>query len=142
MTKAKKEKRADKAYLKAVEEIERDRVNEVKVIVKQVLEGIVAAQKERKAADEKLALLKQDLDDIRAGRIEKIKARHADRRKEAQWVPFDAEKLNTVFYTNALDPTKSWSPAQFTSTATATNLGRAATAGTFNLSDGTRVNIS
>ena len=57
MTKAKKDKGADKAYLKAVEEIEKDRVNEVKVVVKQVLEGIVSAQKQEREAKEKLAFL-------------------------------------------------------------------------------------
>ncbi|MEK7110857.1 MAG: hypothetical protein AAB867_03310, partial [Patescibacteria group bacterium] len=71
----KQKKSLDKAYLKAVEEIEKDRVNEVKVIVKLVLEGIVVAQKDRKLADERLTLLKHDLEDIRQGRIEKIKAR-------------------------------------------------------------------
>ena len=134
--KKKQKKSLDKAYLKAVEEIEKDRIDEVKVIVKQVLEGIVAAQKERKLVDEKLALLKHDLEDIRQGRVEKIKARHAEVREEKKWVPFDEKKLEAAFlpvwglrdvggqpYTNL-------------------TLGHVATTGNVTLSDGSLVTVS
>ena len=56
----------DKVYLRAVEEIE-----EVKVIVKQVLEGIDGMSFGLVAR----LLLKQDLEDIRRGKVNKIKAR-------------------------------------------------------------------
>lgn len=140
MSKSKKNKRADKAYLKAVEEIEKDRINEVKVIVKQVLEGIVAAQKQEKEAKEKLSLLKQDLADIRAGKIEKIKARHAKAKEENKSVPFDAEKLKEIYYKAQFSgPYKPGFP-NYTTSASNT-IGLAATSGTFSLNDGTVVNM-
>jgi len=135
MTKAKKDKGADKAYLKAVEEIEKDRVNEVKVVVKQVLEGIVSAQKQEREAKEKLAFLKQDLDDIRAGKIEKIKARHAERKTEQKWVPFDAEKLERVCFRPDMIKDTAYSGIVMT-TASDSTIGLMATSGMFNLSDG------
>ena len=135
--KKKQKRHFDKAYLKAVEEIEKDRINEVKVIVKQVLEGIVAAQKERKAAEEKEVLLKQDLDDIRHGKIEKIKARHAEKRMEQKWVPFDEKKLEHLFAigegcVRLVDASHSAN----------NSLGVLSTTGNFNLSDGSVVTVA
>lgn len=133
--KKKQKHNLDKAYLKAVEEIEKDRVNEVKAIVKQVLEGIVAAQKERKAADEKLVLLKQDLEDIRHGRIEKIKARHAEKRGEQKWIPFDEKKLEHLFAIGERSV-----PLVYGSHR-ATALGMLSTSGNFNLTNGSVVTV-
>ena len=133
----KKQKRSlDRAYLKAVEEIEKDRVNEVKVIVKQVLEGIVAAQRERKVIDEKLTLLKHDLEDIRQGRVEKIKARHAEVRDGKKWVPFDEKKLEAAFL-------PAWDIRGVGGQPyTNLTLGHVATTGNFSLSDGSLVTVS
>ena len=131
----KQKKSLDKAYLKAVEEIEKDRVNEVKVIVKLVLEGIVVAQKDRKLADERLTLLKHDLEDIRQGRIEKIKARHAEVRDENKWVPFDVKKLESAF----LPPYDIGVGGQPYTNLT---LGHVATTGNFSLRDGSLVTVS
>lgn len=149
MTKAKlkKSKRADRAYLKAVEEIEKDRIEEIKVIVKQVLEGIMGAQKDRKAADEKLFLLKRDLDDIRQGKIEKIKERHARAKEEKKWVPFEAEKLQGIF-DRYIPNTGSGNRVGIVTTIGTTTfgnspitLGHAATTGPFVLSDGSQVSV-
>ena len=134
--KKKQKKSLDKAYLKAVEEIEKDRVNEVKVIVKQVLEGIVAAQKERKLIDEKLSLLKHDLEDIRQGRVEKIKARHAEVRDENKWVPFDEKRLELAFL-------PSWEIRGVQGQPYTNNtLGKIATTGNFSNTTGTCVTVS
>ena len=146
MKKAKTNKKADKAYLKAVEEIEKDRIDEVKIIVKQVLEGIIVAQKERKAADEKLALLKQDLNDIRQGKVDRIKERHNKVKEEKKWVPFDAEKLQEIMLRptayNSMSFSTSTPANSFTNSLTHSGIGHSATNGTFILSDGTEVNMS
>ena len=132
MKKPKKNQRADAAYLKAVQEIEKDRIEEVKVIVKKVLEGIVKAEKEERQAKETLTLLKQDLDDIRHGKIEKIKERHAKAEAEKRPVPFDAEKLHMAFLASSTTTSDN---------ANAQSIGSVATSGDFTLTDGTRVKI-
>src|SRR3990167_1794051 len=69
-------KENQKAYREAVEAIKKEKVDEVKVLVKQALEELNKAEKARRDAVEKTQLIKRDLDDLRAGHLDKIKERH------------------------------------------------------------------
>ena len=131
--KKKQEGKIDKAYLKAVEALDKNRIDEIKVVVKRLLEGIVGAEKERKVADEKLAFLKLDLEDIRHGRIEKIKVRHGKAREESRPVPFDAEKLEQAF-----TQTEGIHGVEWCSSV----LGITSTSGSFTLKDGSVVTMT
>jgi len=140
--KSKGKKKYDVAYLKAVEEIEKDRVNEIKAMVKGLLEAILAARKERKRADEKLAFLTEDLEDIRHGRVEKLKKRHEADKEAAKASPLklpDLEKFQQDFQVPIAHAylTKIDAVSTFANAATWV----AGSTGSFSLTDGSVVTI-
>jgi len=132
--KSKSKKKYDAAYLKAVEELDKDRVNEIKGMVKSLLEAIVQTERDRRKLDEKLAFLKADLEDIRCGRINKLKKRREDKQGSAlsPVKPAELEKLETYYRTLNQMP--------MSSTARATTWG-STTSGSFTLNDGSIVTV-
>lgn len=90
------------AYRKAVEEIDKDHVLEIKAMVKGTLEAISAKLAARAKLDEELSFLKADIEDLKRGRAEKIKARHADDTKMAEQSKIDPEKILRIANTPAL----------------------------------------
>ena len=137
MAKKSRGKKYDAAYLKAVEEIDKDRVNEIKGMVKSLLEAIVQAERDRRKLDEKLAFLKADLEDIRHGRIEKLKKRREEDKQGSALSPVkpaELEKLETYYY-------KMLNQTTMPITTSATIWG-SATSGNFTLNDGSVVTVS
>jgi len=133
--KSKGKKKYDAAYLKAVEELDKDRINEIKLMVKSLLEAIVQAERDRRKLDEKLAFLKADLEDIRHGRIEKLKKRREEDKQASAFSPVkpaELEKLETYYKT--LNNT----PMPVTTSAT---IWGTATSGNFTLNDGSVVTV-
>ena len=134
--KSKGKKKYDAAYLKAVEELDKDRVNEIKLMVKSLLEAIVQAERDRRKLDERLAFLKADLDDMRHGRIEKLKKRRDEDKQASAFSPVnpaELEKLETYFRTPTI-------PGMTTS-ATDNASWQIATSGRFTLNDGSVVTV-
>ena len=133
--KSKGKKKYDMAYLKAVEEIDKDRVNEIKGMVKSLLEAIVQAERDRHKLDEKLAFLKADLEDIRHGRIEKLKKRREEDKQGSAFSPVkpaELEKLETYYKTLNNTPMP---------TTTSATIWGTATSGNFTLNDGSVVTV-
>ena len=84
------------AYREAVKALKKDRVDEVKVLVKQALEALHAAEKTRREAVETSQLIKRDLDDLRAGHLDKIKERHEKIKKADLISPITPQKLEKL----------------------------------------------
>jgi chromosome segregation ATPase len=80
MGKPKKESknRYSAAYRKAVEEIAREQVLELKAMVKGTMDAIRTKEAERRKLDGELDFLKRDIEDLKRGRIEKIRKRHEE----------------------------------------------------------------
>ena len=139
--KSKGKKKYDAAYLKAVEEMDKDRVNEIKAMVKSLLEAIVQAERDRRRLDEKLVFLKADLEDIRHGRIEKLKKRRGEDKQGSAFSPVkpaELEKLENIYHNIVAKP-----PTITTSILLGnTNAWQAATSGNFTLKDGSVVSIT
>ena len=93
-------KENQEAYREAVKAIKKDRVDEVKVLVKQALEALHAAEKTRREAVETSQLIKRDLDDLRAGHLDKIKERHEKIKKADLISPITPQKLENLGLTN------------------------------------------
>ena len=133
--KSKGKKKYDAAYLKAVEELDKDRINEIKGMVKSLLEAIVQAERDRHKLDEKLAFLKADLEDIRHGRIEKLKKRREEDKQGSAFSPVkpaELEKLETYYKTLNNTPMP---------TTTSATIWGTATSGNFTLTDGSVVTV-
>lgn len=138
--KSKGKKKYDAAYLKAVEEMDKDRVNEIKAMVKSLLEAIVQTKRDRRKLDEKLTFLKADLEDIRHGRIEKLKKRREEDKQGSAFSPVkpaELEKLENIYHSMLAK-----SPTITTCTLGNTNAWQAATSGNFTLKDGSVVSIT
>ncbi len=86
------------AYKKAVEEIEKDKMAEIKGMVKQTLENLVSAQTEVKKFVERIEFLKKDLTDLKFGRIDKIKKRHKEDKERAKFSQIDPIKIQNLQY--------------------------------------------
>jgi hypothetical protein len=95
------EQRNQKAFTKAVEEIEKDKVNEIKALVKDALERIHKAEAKRRDAVAEIQVLKRDLDDLRKGRVDKIKERHEKDKKADTFSPITPSKLDRMLWINA-----------------------------------------
>ena len=93
-------KENQEAYREAVKAIKKDRVDEIKVLVKQALEALHAAENTRREAVEKAQLIKRDLDDLRAGHLDKIKERHEKIKKADLISPITPQKLEKLGLTN------------------------------------------
>ncbi len=64
-----------KAFKSAEEELEKKQIDEVKLIVKKTLEKIEKLKKERRELDNKIKILKMDIDDLKEGRLDRIAER-------------------------------------------------------------------
>jgi len=140
------------AYREAVKAIKKDRVDEVKVLVKQALEALHTAEKTRKEAGEAAQLIKRDLDDLRAGHLDKIKERHEKVKAADKISPITPQKLENLglktLYSNYLYGSVGGNiigSVGTTGTITSQGLGQvswslgqlqSATSGTYLLSDG------
>lgn len=96
MSKAKvkaKTRRIDSAYKKAVEEIDKDRVNEIKVMLKATIEAIFERQKKRADLDKEIRFLQDDIRDLKQGKLDKIKKRREQDSQLAKVSKLDLPKL-------------------------------------------------
>lgn len=75
-----------KAFADAEKERQEQEVSKIKSIVKAHLEKIETKSKEHKKLGEEISLLKKDLDDMKAGRLDRIEERHEvdERAKEVR----------------------------------------------------------
>jgi hypothetical protein len=64
------------AFQSAEQEIEEKSIAQLKETVKQILQKKRDLEEERDELDEEIKLLKQDIDDFKAGRLDKVKERH------------------------------------------------------------------
>jgi hypothetical protein len=135
----KKPAKMDKAYLKAVEEIEKDRINEIKGVVKDLLEKLIACDREMKKQKERREFLAKDLDDVRHGRIEKLKKRHAEEKQLALGTSLTPEKIDKLFDAGLMG-NRAWGGIAATSINSA-NLQNAIS-GTYTLGDGIQVKLT
>lgn len=138
--KSKGKKKYDTAYLKAVEEIEKDKVNEIKAGVKGLLEALMTARRERKRIDDKIDFLAQDLEDIRHGHIDKLKKRHEEEKEAAKSSPIKVPELEKWQANTAYAPAIE-RHTRLTPLTTGTTAWGNATSGSFTLTDGSTVTI-
>lgn len=75
----------EKAYEQAQKELDEERVSEVKDLMKTILQKMQDYKDKREEAEEAMRLLKLDLDDLRAGKIDKIKERHQSSKKAREY---------------------------------------------------------
>jgi hypothetical protein len=64
-----------KAFQLAEKELEETKINKLKEVVKQTLEKIEYLIKEKGRLEEKIKILKMDIDDLKVGRLDKIEER-------------------------------------------------------------------
>lgn len=64
------------AFQSAEQEIEEKSIAQLKHTIKQILQKKKDLEEERDELDEEIKLLKQDIDDFKAGRLDKVKERH------------------------------------------------------------------
>jgi hypothetical protein len=64
-----------KAFQLAEKELEENKINKLKEVVKQTLEKIESLIKEKGKLEEKIKILKMDIDDLKVGRLDKIEER-------------------------------------------------------------------
>ena len=65
-----------KAFDLAENEVEEKQIEYLKNIIKSLLQKKKDKEKERDELDEDIKLIKQDIDDFKAGRLDKVKERH------------------------------------------------------------------
>ena len=64
------------AFKKAEEEIEQEKIEEVKAIMKSLLQEIQEQKAQKTRAEESLRILKLEMEDLQAGNLDKIRDRH------------------------------------------------------------------
>ena len=84
------------AYKEALKALEKDRVDEVKAIVKAALEALQQAERARREAVDKIHTIKRDLDDLKHGRLGKIKERHEKDKKADAASPITPAKIERI----------------------------------------------
>lgn len=132
-----------KAYQEAVKALKEDRINEIKVLVKEALEALQKAEKQRQESVEKIQFIKRDIDDLRNGRVDKIKERHEKIKKAETWSPITPQKIEKFIQpvytiTNTASDTEriSWMTT-YPSYTTVTGALGSFVSGTYVLDDGT-----
>lgn len=70
------EKQTKKAYDLAQNEVEEKQIENLKNIIKNLLQKKYDKEKEKDEIEEEIKLIKQDIDDFKSGRLDKIKERH------------------------------------------------------------------
>ena len=92
----------NKAFIEAEKELQKDRINEIKNVMKSLLQKIQDEKEIKAKAEENLRLLKLDMDDLRAGKIEKIKERHDTSRRAKDISPIrDADINRFIGFSNS-----------------------------------------
>lgn len=88
-----------KAFCEAKKELQEEMINEIKDVMKSILQKIQEEKEKKAEAEENLRLLKLDMEDLRAGKIQKIKNRHekSKRAKEVSPIENDFLKKMSVF---------------------------------------------
>lgn len=75
----------EKAFKEAEKEIAKERVEEIKELMKSILQKIQDYQDQKSEAEEAIRLLKLDLEDLRAGKLDKIRQRHEQSKKSVAY---------------------------------------------------------
>ena len=81
------------AFKQAEEELQEEKVAEVKEVMKSILQSIQRKTEEKAKIEESLRLLKLDMEDLKVGKLDKIRERHATTKKEPE---FDLAKLKKI----------------------------------------------
>lgn len=95
-----------KAFDLAENEVEEKAIENLKKIIKNILETKKKKETERDELDEDIKILKQDIDDFKAGRLDKIKERHDTVEKADKVAPINI----TIIQDNSrkIYPTQPW----------------------------------
>jgi len=84
----------EEAYKQAMEEIHEEEIKEIKEIAKIILQKQQDYTEQKHDAEDALRLLKLDLEDLRKGKIEKIRERHVKSKKAYEYSPIDLSKVS------------------------------------------------
>ncbi|MAH45450.1 hypothetical protein CMI37_06455 [Candidatus Pacearchaeota archaeon] len=135
------------AFKEAEKELMESKVDEIKEVMKSILQAIQTKTEEKAQAEESLRLLKLDMADLKDGKLEKIKQRHAQTKKAPD---FDLEKLKRLadglngakkgkpYIGNSYTLTTAGAGTMYLSNSTATNFtGTAITTGFCDATSGT-----
>jgi hypothetical protein len=88
------EKRTKMAYDLAHNEIEEKQIQNLKNIIKNLLQKKSELDKEKDEIEEKIKLVKQNIDDFKAGRLDKIKERYDLNPKAKEIAPIKVVIIN------------------------------------------------
>lgn len=77
------------AYNRALEEINGEKIQEIKMVAKTILQQMQKYKEQKEEAEEAMRLLKLDLEDLREGKIDKIRERHEKSQKAAVYSPIN-----------------------------------------------------
>lgn len=83
-----------KAFQDAQQELEGKEVEQLKGIIKALLESKKKKEKERDEIDDQIRVIKQDIDDFKAGRLDKIKERHEVNAEADRSLPISISIVN------------------------------------------------
>jgi hypothetical protein len=123
---APKGRRYSSAYKKAVAEIANDNVQEIKRMIVATLNDIRAKEESQKRLAEDLKFLRADIEDLKRGRIDKIRARHDKDTGMAAKSRIDPERIGQLLsiptITSGVTDGSFWVAPQ-TYTSNATNVG-------------------
>lgn len=95
-----------KAMDLAENEVQDKQIQYLKNIIKNLLQKKVDKEKEKDELEEEIKLIKQDIDDFKAGRLDKIKERHELNPKADKICPLQIIIINDNHRTNY--PTQPW----------------------------------
>lgn len=96
-----KTKKLNEAYREAVQEIADERIAEVKRMVRQTLEAIRQKDEEIKRLTLERDDFKRDIEDLKRGRIDRIKQRRESSQREVTPSPINPERIRTIFTNTA-----------------------------------------
>lgn len=91
---------AQQAFKEAEKELAKEKISEIKETMKLILQKIQDKKDIKAQAEEDLRILKLDLDDLREGKIEKIKERHSKSFKVRQVSPIKEQFLQHAVMLN------------------------------------------
>jgi len=101
------------AFKKAQEELQQEKVDEIKGLIKSILQKIEDQKKKKAEAEDAIRVLKLDLEDMKNGNIYKIKKRHESSANVRSISPLTDTFLNTaqswVTYTTGAEATNALS---------------------------------
>jgi len=144
------------AFQSAEQEIEEKSIAQLKQTIKQILQKKKDLEEERDELDEEIKLLKQDIDDFKAGRLDKVKERHENDERCDRVFPITINIIKQEIvtkpwtWTYEVFPRVTWANPQYiggsiTTTASALgsntmyltgNTAQAFTVGSYNLNNG------